>query len=114
MFTFVKLQKIIDTLPPYEKTKLKVEGAERVSVCLEDVYESLQDQEKQMFLENHGKQMIHDCGDLILNTATYNVIEEYFSDDDNYISDFDKLSEIDDDTIIEYLRDQGYKVVDCD
>lgn len=46
MYMFINLQKIIDTLPLYEKAKLKVEGAELVNVCLEDIFSELLDCEK--------------------------------------------------------------------
>lgn len=108
MYTFINLQKIINTLPPYEKAKLKVEGAEHVNVCLEDIYNSMSDFEKQEFLENNGEQLARDCGCLISRTNTYCSMQEDFNDE----SDWDKLSSIDDDTIVSYLQDQGYKITD--
>jgi hypothetical protein len=56
MYTLIKLKRIIDTLPKYEKENLKIEGAENVNVCLEDVYDSLTEFEKQEFenWKNYG------------------------------------------------------------
>lgn len=108
MYTFINLQRIIDTLPLYEKKKLKIEGAEYVNVCLEDIYNSMSDFEKQEFLENNGEQLARDCGHLISLTNTYCGMQEDFNNE----SDWDKLSSIDDDTIVSYLQDQGYNITD--
>lgn len=53
LYTFVNLQKIIDTLPCYEKTRLETEGAANVQVCLEDVIELLLPHEKEEFLDKY-------------------------------------------------------------
>lgn len=104
MYTFINLQKIIDTLPPYEKAKLKVEGAEHVNVCLEDIYNSMFDFEKKDFIENNAETIARECCDVM---AFRNMIVV-----ENDESDWDKLSSIDDDTIVSYLQDQGYEITD--
>ena len=53
LYTFVNLQKIIDTLPCYEKTRLETEGASNVQVCLEDVVDLLLPDEKEEFLDKY-------------------------------------------------------------
>lgn len=53
LYTFVNLQKIIDTLPCYEKTRLDTDGAAHVQVCLEDIIELLTPYEKEEFLEQY-------------------------------------------------------------
>jgi hypothetical protein len=54
LYTFVNLQKIIDTLPCYEKTRLETEGAANVQVCLEDIIELLTPYEKEEFLNKYN------------------------------------------------------------
>ena len=54
LYTFVNLQKIIDTLPCYEKTRLETEGAANVQVCLEDIIELLTQYEKEEFLNKYN------------------------------------------------------------
>lgn len=104
MYTFINLQKIIDTLPLYEKTKLKVEGAELVNVCLEDIFGELLDCEKKEFIENNANRIATECSDVIAFRNVY-----YIENDE---SDWDKLSSIDDDTIVSYLQDQGYNITE--
>lgn len=102
MYTFINLQKIIGTLPLYEKTKLKVEGAELVNVCLEDIFGELLDYEKKEFIENNADRIAAECSDVMTFRNVYYI--------ENEESDYDKLSSIDDDTIALYLQDQGYQV----
>lgn len=104
MYTFINLQKIINTLPPYEKAKLKVEGAEHVNVCLEDIFGALLDCEKREFIENNADRIAAECSDVMAFRNVY-----YIENDE---SDWDKLSSIDDDTIVSYLQDQGYNITD--
>jgi hypothetical protein len=102
MYTFVSLQRIIDTLPVYEKNKLKIEGVENVNVCLEDIWNVLLDYEKKDFIENNSEAIARECCDQVCFT-------NYVLDES---SDWDKLSSIDDDTIVSYLQDQGYNITD--
>lgn len=104
MYTFINLQKIIDTLPLYEKAKLKVEGAEHVNVCLEDIFGALLDCEKMEFIENNAETIARECCDVMTFRNVFAV--------EGYESDWEKLSSIDDDTIVSYLQDQGYKITD--
>lgn len=100
MFTFINLQKIIDTLPPYEKAKLKVEGAESVNVCLEDIYNSLFEFEQREFVDNNARELASKSYDLI-----------HRDDVDDSINE-DCLDSLDNDTIVCYLEEQGYTVKD--
>lgn len=104
MYTFINLQRIIDTLPLYEKKKLKIEGAEYVNVCLEDIYNSLANYEKKDFIENNAETIARECCDVMTFRNVFAV--------EGYESDWDKLSSIDDDTIVSYLQDQGYNITD--
>ena len=83
LYTFVNLQKIIDTLPCYEKTRLDTEGAANVQVCLEDIIELLAPHEKEEFLDKYNEQ---------------------------YVDKQTSLDDFDDDEIVDYLQQRGYEV----
>lgn len=85
LYTFVNLQKIIDTLPCYEKTRLDTEGAANVQVCLEDIIELLAPSEKEEFLNKYN--------DTQNNTYLYPSLDDF-----------------DDDEIVDYLQQRGYEV----
>ena len=89
LYTFVNLQKIIDTLPCYEKTRLDTEGAANVQVCLEDIFELLTPYEQEEFLNKYNEQYVHTQN----NTYLYPSLDDF-----------------DDDEIIDYLRQRGYEV----
>lgn len=88
LYTFVNLQKIIDTLPCYEKTRLDTEGAANVQVCLDDIWDNLPEYEKSEFIRNHTNEIVG-------NIHTYDNVS---------LDDFD----IDD--IVAYLDNCGYTV----
>ena len=81
LYTFVNLQKIIDTLPCYEKTRLETEGAANVQVCLEDIFELLTPYEKEEFLNKYNEQYA-----------------------------YPSLDDFDDDEIVDYLQQRGYEI----
>lgn len=89
LYTFVNLQKIIDTLPCYEKTRLETEGTANVQVCLEDIIELLTPYEKEEFLNKYNEQDAH----------TKNSAYPYPS-----------LDDFDDDEIVDYLQQRGYEI----
>ena len=82
LYTFVNLQKIIDTLPCYEKNRLDTEGAANVQVCLEDIFELLTPYEQEEFLNKYNEQYVHNSS----------------------------LDDFGDDEIVDYLRQRGYEV----
>jgi len=84
LYTYVNLQKIIDTLPCYEKTRLETEGAANVQVCLEDIIELLAPYEKEEFLNKYNEQS----------------------------ADKISLDDFDDDEIVDYLQQRGYEITD--
>jgi len=89
LYTFVNLQKIIDTLPCYEKTQLDTEGAANVQVCLEDIFELLTPYEQEEFLNKYNEQYVHTPN----NTYMYSSLDDF-----------------DDDEIVDYLQQRGYEV----
>lgn len=89
LYTFVNLQKIIDTLPCYEKTRLDTEGAANVQVCLEDIFELLTPYEQEEFLNKYNEQYVHTKS----NTYMYSSLDDF-----------------DDDEIVDYLQQRGYEV----
>lgn len=83
METYVTLKRIIDTLPLYARNEMEEKGFEHTNVSLEEVVKSLSDYEKKVFLENIEKELP---------------------------SSKITLVDFDDDDIVEYLRDMGYRV----
>lgn len=100
LYTFVNLQKIIDTLPCYEKTRLETEGAANVQVCLDDIWENLPEFEKIEFIRNHTNEFIS-------NIHTYDIINWY-----SFVKDNVSLDDFDTDDIAAYLESCGYTVRD--
>ena len=89
LYTFVNLQKIIDTLPCYEKTRLETEGAANAQVCLEDIIELLTPYEKEEFLNKYNEQYVHTQNNAYL---------------------YPSLDDFDDDEIVDYLQQRGYEI----
>lgn len=83
METYVTLKRIIDTLPLYARNEMEEKGFEHTNVSLEEVVKSLSDYEKNVFLENIEKELPR-------SKVT--------------------LYDFDEDDIVEYLRDMGYRV----
>lgn len=100
LYTFVNLQKIIDTLPCYEKTRLDTEGAANVQVCLDDIWDNLPEYEKSEFIRNHTNEIIG-------NIHVYDIINW-----DNFVKDNVSLDDFDTDDIAAYLENCGYTVRD--
>ena len=100
LYTFVNLQKIIDTLPCYEKTRLDTEGAANVQVCLDDIWDILPEYEKSEFIRNHTNEVVG-------NIHTYDIINW-----DSFVKDNVSLDDFDTDDIAAYLESCGYTVRD--
>jgi hypothetical protein len=98
LYTFVNLQKIIDTLPCYEKTRLETEGVANVQVCLDDIWENLPEFEKIEFIRNHTNEFIS-------NIHTHDIINW-----DDFVKDNVRLDDFDIDDIIAYIDSCGYTV----
>lgn len=110
LYTFVNLQKIIDTLPCYEKTRLETEGAANVQVCLDDIWNSLSDYEKKEFLNNNSKEIMNT---LVFdrNPDAWDMVYERFKGSYSHFPE-DFLDEVDNETIADYLERFGYTVID--
>lgn len=98
LYTFVNLQKIIDTLPCYEKTRLDTEGAANVQVCLDDIWDNLPEYEKSEFIRNHANEFIS-------NIHTHDIINW-----DSFVKDNVSLDDFDTDDMVAYLENCGYIV----
>ena len=110
MYTFINLQKIIDTLPKWEKNKLDIDGAKYVQVCLDDIWNGLSDDEKKEFLNNNSKEIM-DTLVFNLNPDAWNMVYERFKGNYSRFPE-DLLEEIDTSDIICYLDSCGYSVYD--
>lgn len=110
MYTFINLQKIIDTLPCYEKTNLETDGPERVQVCFEDIWNSLSDYEKKEFLNNNSKEIMNTLV-FDLNPDAWDMVYEKFKGSYSHFPE-DFLDEVDTDEIAAYLESCGYTVRD--
>ncbi len=106
MYTFVNLQKIIDTLPLYERQKLKIEGAEDVNVCLEDIYKVIPEYDLKDFLFNNGISIANDIAVSAYCSPDWDGIKRCFDDQIVTLDDFDT------DDMVVYLEDLGYKVIE--
>lgn len=83
METYVTLKRIIDTLPLYAKKEMEENGPEHTNVSLEEIVKSLNEYEKKTFFENVEKEL-----------PNSNITLDDFDDDD----------------IIYYLENRGYRV----
>lgn len=84
METYVTLKRIIDTLPLYARKEMEENGPEHTNVSLEGIVKSLSEYEKNTFFEN---------------------VEKYLPNSKITLDDFD------DDDIIYYLKNRGYRVI---
>ena len=89
METYVTLKRIIDTLPLYARKEMEENGPEHTNVSLEEIVKSLSEYEKNTFFENVEKEL---------------PIDVQFS----RIT----LDDFDDDDIIYYLENRGYRVIE--
>jgi hypothetical protein len=85
METYVTLKRIIDTLPLYARKEMEENGPEHTNVSLEEIVKSLSEYEKNTFFEN---------------------VEEELPNSKITLDDFD------DDDIIYYLENRGYRVIE--
>lgn len=85
METYVTLKRIIDTLPLYTRKEMEENGPEHTNVSLEEIVKSLSEYEKNTFFEN---------------------LEEELPN-----SKIITLDDFDDDDIIYYLENRGYRVI---
>lgn len=85
METYVTLKRIIDTLPLYAKKEMEENGPEHTNVSLEEIVKSLNEYEKKTFFENVEKEL-----------PNSNITLDDFDDDD----------------IIYYLENRGYRVIE--
>ena len=89
METYVTLKRIIDTLPLYARKEMEENGPEHTNVSLEEIVKSLSEYEKNTFFKNVEKEL---------------PIDVQFS----RIT----LDDFDDDDIIYYLENRGYRVIE--
>lgn len=85
METYVTLKRIIDTLPLYARKEMEENGPEHTNVSLEEIVKSLSEYEKNTFFENVEKELPN-------SKIT--------------------LDDFDDDDIIYYLENRGYRVIE--
>lgn len=107
MYTQIPFTKIIDTLPLFEQKNVNRKDFENVTVCLEDIWDNLDEFEKKEFCKQNAIKI-------------FKALREYgcvpSSELINYVRNSNKyelediLDTMDEDNIADYLEDCGYVV----